>query len=238
MSWLSVPEDRTRLRRIAVAGAVALVVALLIYLPFGSSKPPVDPELAEVTDQARRKDLEGLKRSAKSPAERVAATAVHSYARLAGASGADVMTREFFVDSRPAVRAQAVAAWSYAGGSNVQPIIRLASTDPAPQVRRAAVQAISAMQAWDGLNAVLDRMADDDDLAVRQAAMATFEQVAHVRIDATYDPSKPQTHRRMAIAPLRAFVNRPLARSMYADWVRKNASKDESGGAGSPTRKD
>ena len=222
MNWLPEPEDRKRIFYIAGGGA-ALVLLLIfgVYMPFAGSDNPGDPELAEVNAQARSKDLEGLKASAKSPDKRVSARAVQAYAQISGPSGAATVA-QFLRDPRPEVRAEAASGWAYVGSAqNIQPLTRVVVADKSPHVRTAGLQALARLQAWDGLGVVLDRMVDDDSESVRRTAKATFEQVAFVSVGQKYDASQPIDARRAAVAQYRKFIAQPAARGLYMDWIKR-----------------
>lgn len=230
MNWLPEEEDRKRLFRLAGIGlGVPLLVFLCIYLPFRPSAVEGEADMAEVDQQAKEKDLEGLKKSARSTNKRVAARAVQAFAQSSGIEGT-AFIQSYMRDPRPEVRAEAVAGWAYVGTpKNIQPITQAIVSDSSPLVRSAGLQVIARMQAWDGLNVVLDRMVEDEDPTVRKTAMATFEQVAYVRVQNKYDPSQPKEVRRAAVVQYRRFVAQPAARQLYGDWIKRQESEESNG---------
>lgn len=223
--WLPVMSESKRLYVMLGGGIVAILIAGLLYWVTRPADPvSPDSELAAVNEMAKAGDAEGLKRSVKSSNKRTAARAVQAYAQLSGAQGRTFIQQQFS-DPRAEVRSEAAMAWAYVGTrQEVRPLLTLIAADAAPDVRMSGLHALASLRAWDGLPTVLDRMDRDTDPAVRQAAMAAFEQVAHLRIAGQYDPTAAPGSQRAVISQLRAFVARPEARQMYQEWVGKQAS--------------
>jgi hypothetical protein len=163
-------------------GAAAVVTALAaLWLPAGCSS---DPDAPPVPAPPEETDAAGGKTDGPAP------EALRERIRVLARGG--IQSRReiepFLEHPHPAAREEAALAYPrVAEGTAAPALARLATDDPAPDVRAAAVTAIGHMRAMDEMDAILRALEDPDALVRRRAAEAA-SRITGQRYDVNVSP--------------------------------------------------
>jgi len=189
-------------RRLVILGGVAVVLAAVAAwrLLADSGPVPDDPDLAQVRQYQREKDIEALGRAIDTDDVRTASLAVRALGEI---RSAEVLPhiRRAMGDPREVIRAEAATAFGLRSSPDqADPLVPLCGDDAA-QVRAAAVAALGTLRAYNHMEAVLKAMADPDGF-VRRRAVVAAERIAGT--DLRLKTGAPLSDCRAAAEKLRA----------------------------------
>lgn len=223
--WMPPPEQRNRF---ILMGAGGLAAILLVWLLVPSSDDGGDPDVVVIDKLVEKEDVEGIAQVVASAKPKALAPAYRGLQQMGPRARQHVragLTR----DKHHQVLALKSLPYVAPEESDRKEVQQIVQKTTEPEVKRAALDALAGMKAWDSLPTVLQMM-DDLDAGVRRSAAATFEKIAYIKIGAHYRAEDTPAQRRKAISALQQFVNDPTRRVRYQEWITEMEAKKAAGG--------
>lgn len=226
MDWTWTEQFRTRQWALIGGGAALVLIIILGIRMFtgGPGNSDTPPEVQEVIELEKDKNVPELVKRVQSPNEAAARRALVAIRNSAPPEQAAPHIQVALADPRPAVREQAALQFGQLGGGQaVQPFVAAVrervTKDDSAAVRASAAQALAWMDSPEAIDTLL-RGLQDKDVTVRRASKAALEEMN--RMVFTFDPDAPPDKRQAQLASILPMG--PRMKQAYALWLKRKKS--------------
>jgi len=204
------------------AGAALLLAGILFVVTRSSVPDHPDPEIAKIDRMERKRDVQGLTESLKSPREDIACRAIVALAHVSGKAARPAL-EGLFADSRVSVRSTAADQFAIISDrGDIAPLLPVFKSEKDPKAKAAIAAALGQNQGWEAMTVLVPAL-DDPNSTVRKAAAHAILRITGLK-PGIYDKST-QADRRRTIDQLNASL--PTMKSQYENYWASQPVKEK-----------